>query len=73
MYGYEIQVALLRNTLAGPAKGGIYENLVFDMLTKRGFFLNYYKNDKNTQESEFLFSRDSSVIPIEVKSKNVDT
>lgn len=70
MYGYETQAALLKNTLAGPAKGGIYENLVFDMLTKRGFSLNYYKNDKNTQEIEFLFSRDGSVIPIEVKSKN---
>lgn len=70
LYGYETQVALLKNTLTGPAKGGIYENLVFDMLIKRGFSLNYFKNDKNTQEIEFIYGKDGSVIPIEVKSKN---
>lgn len=48
----------------------IYENLVFDMLLKRGFSLNYFKNDKNTQEIEFIYAKDGSVIPIEVKSKN---
>lgn len=70
LYGYETQAALLKDTLTGPAKGGIYENLVFDMLMKRGFVLNYYKNDKNTQEIEFIYAKDGSVIPIEVKSKN---
>lgn len=70
LYGYETQVALLKDTLTGPAKGGIYENLVFDMLIKRGFVLNYFKNDKNTQEIEFIYAKDGSVIPIEVKSKN---
>lgn len=70
LYGYETQVALLKDTLTGPAKGGIYENLVFDMLNKRDFTLNYYKNDSNTQEIEFLFSKDGCVIPVEVKSKN---
>lgn len=70
MYGYEAQIALWKDTMTGPAKGGIYENLVFDILIKRGFSLNYYKNDKNTQEIEFLYVKDGSVIPIEVKSKN---
>lgn len=70
MYGYETQIALWKDTISGPAKGGIYENLVFDMLIKRGFSLNYYKNDKNTQEIEFLYMKDGNVIPIEVKSKN---
>ena len=69
LYGYETQVALIKDTLTGPAKGGIYENLVFDMLIKRGFILNYYKNDKNTQEVEFIYNKDCHVIPIEVKSK----
>ena len=69
LYGYDTQAALLKDTLTGPAKGGIYENLVFDMLTKRGLVLNYFKNDKNTQEIEFLLVRDGAVIPIEVKSK----
>ena len=70
LYGFETQTALIKDTLTGPAKGGIYENLVFDMLIKRGFSLNYFKNDKNTQEIEFLFVKDGSVIPVEVKSKN---
>lgn len=73
LYGYETQASLVRDTLTGPAKGGIYENLVFDMLVKRGFTLNYYKNDRSTQEIEFLFARDGHVIPIEVKSKNGTT
>lgn len=70
LYGYETQTTLLKDTLTGPAKGGIYENLVFDMLIKRGFSLNYYKNDSNTQEIEFIYQSDGYVIPIEVKSKN---
>ncbi|MBQ3265332.1 MAG: ATP-binding protein [Ruminococcus sp.] len=70
LYGYDTQVQLMKDTLRGPAKGGIYENLVFDMLIKRGFDLNYYKNDRNTQEIEFLYADDGQVIPIEVKSKN---
>lgn len=41
VHGNKTQAALLRNTLVGPAKGGIYENFVFDMLTKRGFSLNH--------------------------------
>lgn len=73
LYGYETQAALLKDTLKGPAKGGIYENLVFDMLLKRGFILNYFKNEKNTQEIEFIYVIDGSVIPIEVKSKNGST
>lgn len=69
LYGYETQAALLKDTLTGPAKGGIYENLVFDMLIKRGIVPNYYKNEKNTQEIEFLFAQNGAVIPVEVKSK----
>lgn len=69
LYGYETQAALIKDTLTGPAKGGIYENLVFDMLIKRRFTLNYFKNDNNTQEIEFIYAKDGSVIPIEVKSK----
>ncbi len=70
MYGFETQVALVKNTLIGPAKGGIYENLVFDMLTKRDIKLRYYKNDSSTQEIEFLLSTSDGVVPVEVKSKN---
>lgn len=70
MYGLELQKAIIRKDLKGHAKGGIYENLVFDMLTKKGITPYYYKNKENTQEIEFLYDKDSDVAPIEVKSKN---
>ena len=73
MYGFETQKALITKELKGHAKGGIYENLIFDMLYKRGFKLNYYKKSDNAQEIEFIFERDGNVIPIEVKSKNGET
>jgi hypothetical protein len=73
MFGFETQKALIQKTLYGPAKGGIYENLVFDILSKRGFVLNYYKKKDNSQEIEFIFEKNGSVIPVEVKSRNGDT
>ena len=69
-FGFETQSALLRKELKGHAKGGIYENLIFDILHKRGFALNYYKNGENTQEIEFVFERSGEVVPVEVKSRN---
>lgn len=35
--------------------------------------LNYYKNDNNTQEIEFLFAQNGAVVPVEVKSKRGET
>lgn len=69
LFGAETQTALVKDVLKGPAKGGIYENLVFDMLTKRGYTLHYFKREDNTQEIEFLIEQNCDVIPIEVKSK----
>ncbi len=73
MFGHETQQGILKGNLIGPAKGGIYENLIFDMLTKRGYKLNYYKTDNSMQEIEFLITKEQSVIPIEVKAKNGTT
>ena len=73
MFGFETQAALLNGTLTGPAKGGLYENLIFDMLMKRGFHLNYYKKDNNTQEIEFLFESHGFAVPVEVKAARGDT
>jgi hypothetical protein len=28
MYGYDMKAAIIQDTLKGPAKGGIYENLI---------------------------------------------
>jgi uncharacterized protein len=73
MYGFETQKALLTKTLIGPAKGGIYENLIFDILHKRGFELYYFKRKDNSKEIEFIYEKDGAVIPIEVKSKRGET
>ena len=72
-YGIELQKSIIRKDLKGHAKGGIYENLIFDMLIKKGIGPFYYKNKKSTQEIEFLYDKDGAVVPIEVKSKNGST
>ncbi len=70
MYGFDIKAPILENSLSGSAKGGIYKNLICDILTKRGYKLHFYKNDDNTQELEFLITQNSKIIPIEVKAGN---
>ena len=73
LYGFETQTALISDVLKGPAKGGIYENLIFDILTKKGYTLHYVKKDNNSQEIEFLIEQNCAIIPIEVKSKKGET
>ena len=70
MYGFEMKKAVIENTFVGHAKGGIYENLVADMLLKNKIDLNYYKPEGNSQEIEFLLTKETDVIPLEVKSSN---
>lgn len=73
MFGRETQVSILKNTLVGPAKGGIYENLIFTILQQRDFSLHYFKNKQSTQEIEFVYESDEGVVPVEVKSRNGST
>ncbi|MBR1405010.1 MAG: ATP-binding protein [Treponema sp.] len=73
LFGFETQAALARKELNGHAKGGIYENLIFDMLYKHKIPLNYFKRSDSTQEIEFIYEKNSAVIPIEVKSKRGST
>lgn len=73
LFGFQTQAALVQDILKGPAKGGIYENLIFDMLIKRGADLHYIKKENSTQEIEFLMEQNCSIIPIEVKSKKGET
>lgn len=68
MFGFETQAALLKGTLDGPAKGGIFENLIFDVLNKNRIPLHYFRKDEGKQEIEFVFERNGSVIPVEVKA-----
>ena len=68
MYGFEMKQAIINDTLSGPIKGGIYENLIADMLIKRQYSLNHYQN--NNLEIEFLIEKSAHVVPIEVKAGN---
>ena len=70
MYGFEMKQAILSDTLKGAMKGGIYENLIADIMIKKGLQLNYYKSDSSEQEIEFLISQNSDVLPVEVKAGN---
>jgi len=70
MYGFELKAELYNNTLKGPVKGGIYENLIADILIKKGLPLHFYKPSENRQEIEFLYTQKSNIIPIEVKAGN---
>lgn len=69
MYGRETKIAILNNTLKGNAKGAVYENIVQEILVKKGYSLHYYKPDDN-HEVEFVIEKNTEVIPIEVKAGN---
>lgn len=69
MYGFEMIAAIIRDELQGPMKGGIYENVVADMLVKAGRDLHYWMNDKGNIEIEFLLEKEASVVPVDVKAK----
>ena len=73
MYGFDMKKVIIDDTLAGPVKGGIYENLIADMLVKRGHQVNYYRNQNGSIEIEFLITKEAQVIPIEVKANNGST
>ncbi len=73
MYGFEMMSAVVNDKLEGPMKGGFYENIVADMLTKAGADLHYWMNDKGNIEIEFLLEQDARVVPVEVKARRGST
>lgn len=73
MYGFEMMSAIVTDELQGPMKGGIYENLVADMLTKAGRDLHYWMSSKGDTEIEFLLEKEARVVPVEVKAKRGST
>ncbi len=73
MYGFDMKMAIINDTLTGDVKGGIYENLVADMLVKRGYQLHYFRSQKGSIEMEFLITGNAQVIPVEVKTNNGST
>ena len=70
MYGFDMKAEVYNNTLTGPVKGGIYENLIADILLKKGIPLNYYKPSEGRQEIEFLITKEGKAVPLEVKAGN---
>ncbi|MDR0198682.1 MAG: ATP-binding protein [Methanomassiliicoccaceae archaeon] len=70
MYGFRMKNEVYNNTLTGTAKGWYYENIIADILIKKGLTLNYFKPSEGTQEIEFLLTEEEGIIPIEVKSGN---
>lgn len=72
-YGFQTKLAVLNNTILGNAKGGIYENLISEILIKLGYSLHYYKTENSTMEIEFVIEKDGGTIPVEVKAGNSDT
>ena len=73
MYDFDMKRAVVENTLAGPMKGGLYENLVAVMLAAQGLPLRYWTSANGSHEIEFLGSRDARVEPIEVKASRGST
>lgn len=73
MYGFNTKLAVLNGTLKGNAKGGIFENLIAEMLIKNGYTLHYYKKSDSTLEIEFLIEKNAEVLPVEVKAGNTQT
>ena len=69
MYGFETKLAVLKDTIRGNARGGIYENIIAECLLKQGYTLYYFKPDSE-HEIEFLIEKNGEVIPVEVKAGN---
>jgi predicted AAA+ superfamily ATPase len=71
MHGFELKEQIFNNTFKGAAKGGIYENLIADILLKRKTPLLFYKKGENRQEIEFLLTTPKGeIVPLEVKAGN---
>ena len=72
-YGFEMKAAVVQNTLSGPMKGGLYENLVACMLAQGDIPLRYWTSPNGDTEVEFLVDWDASVVPVEVKASRGST
>lgn len=72
-YGMQTKLAVLTKRIHGNAKGGIYENVISEMLIKSGYNLNYYKTQNSSMELEFVIEKDGEIVPVEVKAGNSST
>lgn len=72
-YGFDMKAAVVGNTLKGPMKGGLYENLVACMLASNDVPLRYWMSSDGGREVEFVVDWDGSVVPVEVKASRGST
>lgn len=72
MYGRETKIAIVNDTIKGNARGAVYENIISELLLKKGYALHYYKPDDD-HEIEFLIEKNGEVLPIEVKAGNTSS
>ena len=69
MHDFMMMEPVVANTLKGPMKGGLYENLVACMLAARDLPLRFWRSERGDREIEFLLDgADATVVPIEVKA-----
>jgi uncharacterized protein len=73
MFDFSMKAAVVENTLAGPMKGGLYENLVASMLAQKDIPLRYWLSSDSKHEIEFFVEEDAAVVPIEVKASRGST
>ena len=69
----EAQEDLRNNKNFNTYKGAIYENIVADMLVKKGYNLYFYKNTKGTVKMDFFIRDKDSLIPVEAKANDGST
>jgi predicted AAA+ superfamily ATPase len=70
MAGLRQDVLLEGNALFKEFKGALSEQYVFQQLKpQKGLSINYWSNERNTSEIDFIVSDGRSVIPVEVKAE----
>lgn len=52
----------------GLFKGGLYENIAGEAISKIGYPLYYFKKDDSTLEQDFIIRSNDLIIPIKIKS-----
>ena len=66
----EAQSDLRNGKNFNACKGAIYENIVGDMLSKEGYGLFFFKDEKGHLEMDFLVRDCDSLVPVEVKAND---
>lgn len=73
MFDFSMKAAIVDDTLSGPMKGGIYENVAACILSRAGIPLRYWASRNGNYKIEFVAERAAAPIPIEVKASRGST